>query len=128
MPDKAILCICSWSHGSLHVSSVVGLSNGVWVGVVVMGWITRWGRQYMAFPSACAPLFVLAFWRFLRKMEIFLPEDRATAFLGIYKKDAPMNNKDTCSTMLIAAFFNSQKLETTQMSHNKRIDTEYVVH
>ena len=25
MPDKVILCyICSWSHGSLHVSSLVG--------------------------------------------------------------------------------------------------------
>jgi hypothetical protein len=49
--------------------------------------------------------------------------------LGIYPKDSPTYNKDTCSTMFIAAlFYNSQKLERTQMSFNREMDTENVVH
>jgi hypothetical protein len=44
-------------------------------------------------------------WQFLRKLYILLPEDPAILFLGIYPEDAPTCNKDTCSTMLIAALF-----------------------
>jgi hypothetical protein len=44
-------------------------------------------------------------WRFLRKLDIVLPEDPTTPLLGIYPKDAPTYNKDTCSTMFIAALF-----------------------
>jgi len=44
-------------------------------------------------------------WRFLRKLDIVLPEDPAIPLLGIYPKDAPTYNKDTCSTMFIAALF-----------------------
>lgn len=44
-------------------------------------------------------------WQFLRKLNIVLPEDPATSLLGIYPKDAPTYNKDTCYTMLIAALF-----------------------
>jgi hypothetical protein len=36
---------------------------------------------------------------------IVLPEDPAITLLGIYPKDAPTHNKDTCSTMFIAALF-----------------------
>ena len=42
---------------------------------------------------------------FLRKLEIVLPEDPAISLLGIYPKDAPIYNKDTCSTMIIVALF-----------------------
>jgi len=42
-------------------------------------------------------------WRFLRKLDIVLPEDPAIPLLGIYPKDAPTYNKDTCSTMFIAS-------------------------
>ena len=42
-------------------------------------------------------------WRFLRKLDIVLPEDPAIPLLGIYPEDAPTCNKDTCSTMFIAA-------------------------
>jgi hypothetical protein len=42
---------------------------------------------------------------FLRKFEIDLPEEPAIPLLGIYSKDAPTYNKDTCSTMFIAALF-----------------------
>jgi hypothetical protein len=37
--------------------------------------------------------------------DIILPEDPAIPLLGIYSKDAPTYNKDTCSTMFIAALF-----------------------
>ena len=38
-------------------------------------------------------------------MDIVLTEDPAISLLGIYPKDAPTYNKDTCSTMFIAALF-----------------------
>jgi hypothetical protein len=50
----------------------------------------------MSFPSL---------WQFLRKLDIVLPEDPAIPFLGIYPEDSPTCNKDTCSTMFIAALF-----------------------
>ena len=44
-------------------------------------------------------------WQFLRKLDIVLPEDPAITLLGIYPEDVPTCNKDTCSTMFIAAIF-----------------------
>jgi len=44
-------------------------------------------------------------WWFLRKLSIVLPKDPALPLLGLYPKDAPTYNKDTCSTMFIAALF-----------------------
>ena len=41
--------------------------------------------------------------RFLRILGIELPEDPAIPLLGIYPENAPTCNKDTCSTMFIAA-------------------------
>jgi hypothetical protein len=38
-------------------------------------------------------------------LDIILLEDPAIPLLGIYPEDAPPCNKDTCSTMFIAAFF-----------------------
>jgi hypothetical protein len=38
-------------------------------------------------------------------LDIVLSEDSAIPLLSIYPKDAPMYNKDTCSTMFIAALF-----------------------
>jgi hypothetical protein len=62
-------------------------------------------------------------------LDIILPEDAAIPLLGIYPEDVPAGNKNTCSTMFIAAFFyNSQKLKRTQMSLNRRMETENVVH
>ena len=43
--------------------------------------------------------------QFLRKLDIVLPEDPVIPLLGIYPKDAPTYNKDTYSTMFIAALF-----------------------
>jgi hypothetical protein len=42
---------------------------------------------------------------FLRKLDIVLPEDPAIPLLGIYPEDVPTGNKDTCSTLFIAALF-----------------------
>jgi hypothetical protein len=42
---------------------------------------------------------------FLRKLDIVILEDSAILLLGIYPEDVPTFNKDTCSTMIIAAMF-----------------------
>jgi hypothetical protein len=42
---------------------------------------------------------------FLRKLDIVLLLDPAIPHLGIYPEDVPTGNKDTCSTMYIAALF-----------------------
>jgi hypothetical protein len=38
-------------------------------------------------------------------LDIVLPEDPAIPLLGVYLEDVPTGNKDTCSTMFIAALF-----------------------
>jgi hypothetical protein len=44
-------------------------------------------------------------WQFLRKLDIVLLEDPAIPLLGIYPEDFPTGNKNTRSTMFIAALF-----------------------
>jgi hypothetical protein len=44
-------------------------------------------------------------WRFLRKLDIVLPEDPAITLLGINPKEVPTGKMDTCSTMFITALF-----------------------
>jgi hypothetical protein len=41
-------------------------------------------------------------WRFLRKLDIILPEDPAIPLLSMYEEDVSAGNKNTCSTMFIA--------------------------
>jgi hypothetical protein len=69
-------------------------------------------------------------WRFLRKLEIDLPEDPAIPLMGIYLKDALPCHWGTCSTTCVQSSLicDSQKLETAQMSPDKRMDTENVIH
>ena len=68
-------------------------------------------------------------WRFLRKLKIDLPEDPAVQLLEIYPKDATLCHRDTFFHYVhIGHICDSQKLETTQMSHDRRMDTENVVH
>jgi hypothetical protein len=38
-------------------------------------------------------------------LDIILPKDPAIPLVGIYPEDVPTGNKDTCSTMFIAALF-----------------------
>jgi hypothetical protein len=52
-------------------------------------------------------------------VDIILHEDSAIPLLGIYPEDDPTCNKDTCSLI-----YNSQRLERTQMSFNRGMDTE----
>jgi hypothetical protein len=65
-------------------------------------------------------------------LDIILPEDPAIPLLGIYL-EVPTGNKNTCSTMFSLIYNNSsfiynnsQKLERTRMSFNRRMDTENV--
>ena len=44
-------------------------------------------------------------WQFLRKLDIVVPEDPAISLLAICPEDVPTCNKDTCSSMFIAALF-----------------------
>jgi hypothetical protein len=44
-------------------------------------------------------------WRFLRKLEIDLPEDPAIPLLGIQPQNVPPCHNGTCSTVFIAALF-----------------------
>jgi hypothetical protein len=44
-------------------------------------------------------------WRFLRKLEIDLPEDPARSHLGIYPKDAPPCHRSMCPTMFTEDLF-----------------------
>jgi hypothetical protein len=44
-------------------------------------------------------------WRFLRKLDKVLPEDPAIPLHSICPEDVPTANKNTCSTMFIAALF-----------------------
>jgi hypothetical protein len=64
----------------------------------------------------------------LRKLDRVLPEDPAIATVGIYPNNSPTYNKENCSTMFIATMYNSQKMGRTQMSFNKVMDRENVVH
>ena len=68
-------------------------------------------------------------WRFLRKLGMSLPKDPAIPLLSIYPEDSPACNKDTCSTMFISSpIYNSQKLERTPVSLNRRVDAKNVVY
>jgi hypothetical protein len=44
-------------------------------------------------------------WRFLRNLDIVLPEDPVIPLLGIYPEDVLTGNKNTFSTIFIAALF-----------------------
>ena len=57
-----------------------------------------------------------------------LPEYPPIPLLGIYPDDSPAYNKDTCSTMFIAALFIIARAERIQMSFNRGMDTENVIY
>jgi hypothetical protein len=63
------------------------------------------------------------------ELDIVRLEDTAIPLLGIYPEYVPTGKKDTCSTMFLSShIYNSQKLERIQMSFNRRMDTENLVH
>jgi hypothetical protein len=62
-------------------------------------------------------------------LERDLPEDPAITLLGIYSKDAPnMPQGQVLHYVHSGLICDSQKLKTTQMSHDRRMDTENVVY
>jgi len=61
-------------------------------------------------------------------LDIVVLEDPTTPFLGMYAKDAPKYNKDTCSIIHSSIIYNSQKLERTQILFNREMDTENVIY
>jgi hypothetical protein len=68
-------------------------------------------------------------WQFLRNLDIVLPEDSAIPLLGMYPEDFPTCNKDTCSIMFITALFIiARRWIETQMSLNRKMGTENVMH
>ena len=66
-------------------------------------------------------------WRFLKKLGIKPPKDPAIPLLGVYpeetKTERHMYPIVHCSTI-----YNSYNMEATEMSINKRMDKEVVVH
>jgi hypothetical protein len=61
-------------------------------------------------------------------LDIVLPEDPAIPLLGIYVKDAPIYNKDTCPSIVIAALFRiARNWKESRMSLNRGMDAENVV-
>jgi hypothetical protein len=54
--------------------------------------------------ETCTILWKSILW-FLRKLGIVLSQDPSIALLGIYSKDAPLNHRDTFSTIFISALF-----------------------
>ena len=61
-----------------------------------------------------------------QKMELDLPEDPVIQLLGIYPKDAPPYT--IFHYVLSGLVCDSKKLETIQMYHKRRMNTENVVH
>jgi len=66
-------------------------------------------------------------WRFLRKLDIELPEDPAIPLLGIPKRCSNIQQKHMLHYAHSSLIYNSQKLERTLMPFNIGMDTENVV-
>ena len=60
----------------------------------IVGGISNWYRQLWK-----------SIWRFLRKLEIDLPEDPAISLLGKYPKDVSPGHGGTCFSIFIVALF-----------------------
>ena len=58
-------------------------------------------------------------WRFLKKLNIELPYDRAIVLLGIYPKDTDVEKRRAIGTpMFIAAMATAETVERTKMPFN----------
>jgi len=74
--------------------------NGCWPGCGERGTLFHcWWDCRLVQP------FWKSVWQFLRKLDIVPPEDPAELLLRLHTKDAPTYDKDTCSTVFIAALF-----------------------
>jgi hypothetical protein len=62
-------------------------------------------------------------------LDIVLSEDPDIPLLGIYPKGAPTYNKETCSTIFIAALFIiARSWKEPRCPFNRGMDIENVVH
>jgi len=66
-------------------------------------------------------------WRFLRKLDIELPEDPAITLKHIPKRCSNIEQRHMIHYVHCSLIYNSQKLERIQMPFNRRVDTENVV-
>ena len=66
-------------------------------------------EEHFSIVGGIANKLVQPLWKsvssFLRKLDTVLPEDPAIPLLGIYPEDAPIYNKDICSTTFVATLF-----------------------
>jgi hypothetical protein len=86
-------------------------------------------EEHSSIAGGIASLYNHTVWWFLRKLDIVVPENPAIPLLGIYPKDAPTCNKDTCSTMFIAALFIiARSWKQPRCPSTEEIGTENVVH
>ena len=88
-------------------------------------------EEHSSTVGGIASLYILwkSVWRFLRKLDIVIPEDPPIPLLGIYPEDVPTGKKDTCSTMFIEALFViARSWKEPQMPLNRGRDTGNVVH
>jgi hypothetical protein len=67
-------------------------------------------------------------WRFLKELEIDPLEHSAITFLEIHKRCPTMPQGHMFHYVLSGFVCDSQKLETNQVTPNRRMDTENVVH
>ena len=66
-------------------------------------------------------------WRFLKKLEIELPDDPAIPLLGIHTKET-RTERDTCTPMFIAALFTIARTWKQPRVHQQTMDEKAVVH
>jgi hypothetical protein len=71
----------------------------------MLAWMWRMRDTPPLLVGLQAVITTLEVWRFLRKLEIVIPEDPAIPLLGIYPEGVPTCNKYTCSTMVIIPLF-----------------------
>ena len=66
-------------------------------------------------------------WRFLKKLEIELPQDPEIPQLGIHTKET-RTERYIYPNVHRSTVYNSQDMETTQMSIGRRVDKKAMVH
>ena len=72
--------------------------------MLVRMWRKRNTPQWLVALHACTTTLEISV-AILRKLDIVLLEDPAITHPGIYPEDVSTGNKNTCSTMFIAALF-----------------------